>query len=265
MRHWLLTLSISIFSWNAGAQPAYDEIYLKTYAHCSKTLNASGSVDIAKWIWRLYQPRTVREGLLQVVTTSSSEDIAIALQTRGLTPRVAVYLNSPSFYQALDQCYGQSDFLKKTYISGLVLSDLSGKVAGIGIAAGTTVAMGRLLAPVLAPIFRRYPSAKRFMVAGSASLAAVLAYNDYLHMNREATPEEKAEMEKLIAAPIQRGNELVQSVQGLLVTEIESLQERLPLAAEEERSAMKARIETLQAHLVTLRNLDEVKPVEEKR
>lgn len=261
MRRWLLALTVCLVSMNAFAETAYDEIYQHTYARCSHTLNDSGEVDTARMIWKMFHIRAMREGFKQsfVVLTANPVEIATLIQTRGLTPRVATLLDSPSFHQALIDCYGNNQTLIKTYIAGLVLSDSTGKALGVATQVGIGIVLGRMLAPVLA----LHPLVRFAFATGSAGLAyyhVQRAYQDYV---REATPEEKAAAEAMIAGPIQKGEELVVGVQKLLEAEIENLKSKINTVSEDERSKMAARIELLQSHLDKLRSLGST-PIETK-
>lgn len=228
--------------------------YTETFARCSQTTKTTGLKTQMRLIWESFEMKTAREGFaqtLQVVTVNPAA-IAEAIQTRGLTPRVSMLINSPDFHLALQDCYGNDTGLQRAYIAGLIASDMSGKVVGAAVVAAT----GWVTARIFTAVTAAYPILRYTLVAASGLSASYQAIRALRDVMRNATPAERLAIQKMINTPLAEADRLVNDTQTLLKMEIEKLKKDAKSTPEADRPAVIARMNMLMNHLDKLQSFE---------
>jgi hypothetical protein len=229
-------------------------LYRETLARCSKAGQQSQFKGEVRAIWSAFSFQTARDGLsqgLQVVSLNPSA-IATVIQDHGLTEKTNDTLNSPDFYQALNDCYGNSLALKHAYIAGLISSDVAGKVVAVGIA----VAAGWATVKIVGAATAAYPMLRYGLMAAAGAGTSYQIYVALHETLRSPNAAERAQAAKLIAQPLANANANFVATETLLRTEIVNLKQSLPSKSGDDLAATKRRIILLSSHLDKLQSLE---------
>lgn len=189
--------------------------------------------------------KTMRETIKASFLDSAS--LVNIFEQKGFSSNVQMLLSSEEYYQALDDCFGSDSVKKNIFTGSLIAEDITARSAGVLYAAGVYYVGGQLLLSLLT----HYPTVGKILlvsgIGGKIGHALYILREHY----REATPEEKKNLEMFLKQNSNRDQVVINQATRVVekeIAEIDSL-----LAIREESSLIEKRQKLVTA-LILLRS-----------
>ena len=258
--------SLSQSSMAAAARSFDEEIYNTTLIRCQRTLQTNGQASRLASIWQGFNIQVAKasasEGVM--VLGLNTQAIANTIQNKGISTLLAATLASAGFQAALETCYADDSVSKKTYIAGLIVSEVAGRV----VVGGVMVAGGYIASRVFGALYTFSPVLAEVVLLGITISANAQTYasirSELGARNQKEEEQARARCLEAVRPQIER----TEQNQNFLNLQIRQLQLRTIILTDPEEvrkklTALKRLLELREQVWRDLNNLAKCAPVKE--